>query len=62
MKLAEQAKAEFDKTDLIPNLGQRMQGGLGPGTVHIFPDGSLAIHGDDATFTVAELREEVEGA
>jgi len=57
MTLAEQAKKHFDKQDLIPDLGQRTQESFGPGTAHIFPDGSLAVHFDDGAFLVAELQE-----
>ena len=59
--LAARAIREFAQTDLIPQLGQRTEDVVGPGTLHIFPDGSIAIHGDDGTFVEGEWVEEEEG-
>jgi len=56
MTIAEKAVVEFDKMEVIPNLGQRMQE-VALGTFHIFPDGSVAIHKGDATFTLVEQEE-----
>lgn len=55
MTMAERAVAEFNKTNCIPNRGQRILHAMGPGDVHIFPDGSLAVHWSDDDFSVGEM-------
>lgn len=57
MTQAQKAIKEFETTDLIPKMGQRLDG-FGPGTAHIFPDGSIAVHWIDGAFTLAVLVEE----
>jgi len=56
--LARQAVEHFTRTDTIPDLGQRRAEGMGPGTVHIFPDGSVACHWTDGAFLEASIEEE----
>jgi len=49
---AQQAVKAFDRDDCIPNLGQVVhRASFAHGDVHTFPDGSIALHGDDCTFT-----------
>ena len=55
--LAQQALKQFEKTNIIPQLGQRIHEGMGPGSVHVFPDGSMACHWTDGAYTLAELSE-----
>lgn len=57
--MAEEAVNEFKEKGLIPNLGQRIHEGMGPGAVHVFPDGTIAVHWDDGDFTLGELKEYV---
>ena len=60
MTQALKAVEEFNQSGVIPEMGQRVHNGLGPGVVHVFPDGSVAIHWNDGAFTVGELVEEKE--
>lgn len=58
--LAEKAVQEFNAAGVIPDLGQRIHEGYGPGAVHVFPDGSLACHWTDGAFTLPTEVEEDE--
>ena len=53
MNQAQKAVAEFQKSGSIPNMGQRIYEGVGPGAAHVFPDGSIACHWDDGAFLVS---------
>ncbi len=57
MTLAEKAEKAFQGTNQVPDYGQRVMDGFGPGSVHVFPDGSVAAMWDDGTFSVAEVEE-----
>lgn len=53
--LAAKAVREFEQTNTIPNLGQRYsQPPDAPGCIHIFPDGSTAMHWNHGGFTMGE--------
>lgn len=54
---AEKASTHFQRANIIPNLGQRVLDGFGPGRVHVFPDGSVAMHGADGCFLLADVVE-----
>lgn len=57
MTQAEKAIKSFEKNNVIPNMGQRIMEGFGPGSVHVFQDGSIAMHWNDGEFTLGEIKE-----
>lgn len=60
LSLAEQAAAHFKLRGVIPNFGQSTNR-VDVGDIHLFPDGSAAMHwDDDGTVSVAGVIEEDE--
>lgn len=55
---AQKAVTEFNRTGTILPLGQRIITGMGPGDVHVFPDGSIACHWSDGAFMVGDVVED----